>query len=129
MENRYKVVAIGNAYDHTVVENLYADHLSDIYIQSPYWSDDSRDVINHDDNYMGQQEFVMPVQDGVMYRDTVTLYSSHVDTEVEIYGLPAPQSRADMPYELSFENSNAQTSFENAINTEEKGNYLSGIVL
>lgn len=118
---RYKVVAIGNAYDHTVVENLYADHLSDIYIQSPYWSDDSRDVINHDDNYMGQQEFVMPVQDGVMYRDTVTLYSSHVDTEVEIYGLPAPQSRADMPYELSFENSNAQTSFENAINTEEKG--------
>ena len=30
-------------------------------------------------------------------------------------------SRADMPYELSFENSNAQTSFENAINTEEKG--------
>ena len=59
---RYKVVAIGNAYDHTVVENLYADHLSDIYIQSPYWSDDSRDVINHDDNYMGQQEFVMPVR-------------------------------------------------------------------
>lgn len=118
---RYKVVAIGNAYDHTAVENIYANRLSDIYIQSPFWNDDSRNVINHDDNYMGQQEFVMPDQEGVMYRDTVTLYSSHVDTEVEIYGLPAPQSRADMPYELSFENSNAQTSFENEINTEVKG--------
>lgn len=118
---RYKVVAIGNAYDHTAVENIYADRLSDIYIQSPFWNDDSRNVINHDDNYMGQQEFVMPDQEGVMYRDTVTLYSSHVDTEVEIYGLPAPQSRADIPYELSFENSNAQTSFENEINTEVKG--------
>lgn len=118
---RYKVVAIGNAYDHTAVENIYANRLSDIYIQSPFWNDDSREVINHDDNYMGQQEFVMPDKEGVMYRDTVTLYSSHVDTEVEIYGLPAPQSRADMPYELSFENSNAQTSFENEINTEVKG--------
>lgn len=118
------MVAIGNAYDHTAVENIYANRLSDIYIQSPFWNDDSRNVINHDDNYMGQQEFVMPDQEGVMYRDTVTLYSSHVDTEVEIYGLPAPQSRADIPYELSFENSNAQTSFENEINTEVKGTII-----
>lgn len=119
---RYRIVALGNAYDHTQVVNLYADKLSDIYFQSPFWKDGKGSLVtNHDDNYLGVKDFVMPAQDGMMYRDTVTMYSSHVDTEVEIHGLPAPQSREDIPYELSFENSNAQTSFENRINTEEKG--------
>lgn len=119
---RYRVVALGNAYDHTQVVNLYADKLSDIFFQSPFWKDGKGSLVtNHDDNYLGVKDFVMPAQDGMMYRDTVTMYSSHVDTEVEIHGLPAPQSRADIPYELSFEDSNAQTSFENRINTEEKG--------
>lgn len=66
----------------------------------------------------------MPDQEGVMYRDTVTLYSSHVKVDVEIHGLPAPDaSRQDagIPYQLSFENSNAQTSFENEVNLSEKG--------
>lgn len=119
---RYRVVALGNAYDHTKVVNLTANRLSDIHFQSPFWKDGAGNlVINHDHNYLGVNEFVMPVKEGVMYRDTVTMYSSHVNTEVEIHGLPAPQSREDIPYELSFENSNAQTSFENRINTEEKG--------
>lgn len=119
---RYRIVALGNAYDHTQVVNLYADKLSDIYFQSPFWKDGKGSLVtNHDDNYLGVKDFVMPAQDGMMYRDTVTMYSSHVDTEVEIHGLPAPQSREDIPYELSFEDSNAQTSFENRINTEEKG--------
>ena len=119
---RYRIVALGNAYDHTQVVNLYADKLSDIYFQSPFWKDGKGSLVtNHDDNYLGVKDFVMPAQDGMMYRDTVTMYSSHVDTEVEIHGLPAPQSREDIPYELSFENSNAQTSFENRINTGEKG--------
>lgn len=56
-----------------------------------------------------------------MYRDTVTLYSAHIDTEIEIHGLPAPEAGSAIPYELSLENSNAQTSFENVINTGEKG--------
>ena len=118
---RYKVVAVGNAYDHTQVVNLNATSFSDIYIQSPFWNDDSSPVTNHDDNYLGQKEFVMPEQEGVMYRDTVTLYSAHIDTEIEIHGLPAPEAGSAIPYELSLENSNAQTSFENEINTGEKG--------
>ena len=76
---RYKVVAVGNAYDHTQVVNLESStSFDEIYIQSPYWGVPDP-VINHDDNYLGQQEFVMPEGNLTMYRDTVTLYSAHVD--------------------------------------------------
>ncbi|WP_300814600.1 FimB/Mfa2 family fimbrial subunit [uncultured Bacteroides sp.] len=118
---RYKVVAVGNAYDHTQVVNLTSStSFENIYIQSPYWGVPDP-VINHDDNYMGQKEFVMPEGNFVMYRDTVTLYSSHVDVDIEITGLPAPQTRDEMPINVRFEHSNAQTSFNNEINLDEKG--------
>lgn len=122
---RYKVVAVGNAYDHTEVVNYATEtDFANIYLQAPTWSDPDVPVTNHDYNYLGQKEFVMPDQEGVMYRDTVTLYSSHIKVDVEIHGLPAPDaSRQDagVPYQLSFENSNAQTSFENEVNLSEKG--------
>lgn len=118
---RYKVVAIGNAYDHTQVVNLTSSTSFDnIYIQDPNWGVPDP-VINHDDNYMGQQEFVMPEGNFVVYRDTVTLYSSHVDVDIEITGLPAPQTRGELPLSVRIENSNAQTSFNNEINLDEKG--------
>ena len=118
---RYKVVAIGNAYDHTQVVNLESETSFDnIYIQSPYWGVPDP-VINHDDNYLGQQEFVMPDGNYVMYRDTVTLYSAHIDVDIEITGLPAPQTRSELPISVRIENSNAQTSFNNEINLDEKG--------
>lgn len=118
---RYKVVAVGNAYDHTEVVNLTSSTSFDnIYIQSPYWGVPDP-VINHDDNYMGQKEFVMPEGNLTMYRDTVTLYSSHVDVDIEVTGLPAPQTRDEMPVNVRIEHSNAQTSFNNEINLDEKG--------
>ena len=49
----------------------------------------------------------------------MTLYSAHINVEVEINGLPAPENvRAgeDMPYKLMFEQSNAQTDFEGNVN-------------
>jgi len=123
--HRYKVVAVGNPYDHTEVVNYATENdFGNIYLQDPAWSDPNVPVTNHDYNYLGQKEFVMPDQEGVMYRDTVTLYSAHVKVDVEIHGLPAPDaSRQDagIPYQLSFENSNAQTSFNNEINLSEKG--------
>lgn len=123
--HRYKVVAVGNPYDHTEVVNYATENdFGNIYLQDPAWSDPDVPVTNHDYNYLGQKEFVMPDQEGVMYRDTVTLYSAHVKVDVEIHGLPAPDaSRQDagIPYQLSFENSNAQTSFNNEINLGEKG--------
>jgi len=118
---RYKVVAVGNAYDHTQVVNLTsATSFDDIYIQDPNWGIPDP-VTNHDDNYLGVQEFVMPEGNFVMYRDTVTMYSAHVDVDIEITGLPAPQTRSDLPINVRIENSNAQTSFNNEINLDEKG--------
>lgn len=123
--HRYKVVAVGNPYDHTEVVNYATENdFGNIYLQDPAWSDPNMDVTNHDYNYLGQQEFVMPEQEGVMYRDTVTLYSSHIKVDVEIHGLPAPDAsrqNVGVPYQLSFENSNAQTSFTNEVNLGEKG--------
>ena len=122
---RYKVVAVGNPYDHTEVVNYATENdFGNIYLQDPAWSDPNIDVTNHDYNYLGEQEFVMPEQEGVMYRDTVTLYSAHIKVVVEIHGLSAPDvSRQDegISYELRFENSNAQVSFENEVNVSEKG--------
>lgn len=118
---RYKVVAVGNAYDHTKVVNLTSSTSFDnIYIQDVNWGIDPV-TTNHDDNYLGQQEFVMPEGNLTMYRDTVTLYSAHVDVDIEITGLPAPQTRGEMPVSVRIENSNAQTSFNNEINLDEKG--------
>ena len=116
---RYKVVALGNAYDDTEVVNLNATSFDDIFIQSPNWGS-GEDVTCHDHNYLGQKEFFVAGGDGVMTRDTVTLYSSHVNVSVEIHGLPAPANN-DIIYQLSIENSNARTSFNNEVDTEEKG--------
>ena len=66
-----------------------------------------------------------------MYRDTVTLYSAHVKVFVEIHGLPAPsgtRQTAGIPYQLSFENSNAQVSFNNEINLNEKGSIYPDLI-
>ena len=50
---RYKVVAVGNAYDHTKVVNLESETDFDhIYIQDVNWGIDPV-TTNHDDNYSG----------------------------------------------------------------------------
>lgn len=118
---RYKVVAVGNAYNHTQVVNLTSSTSFDnIFLQDPNWGI-SDPVSSHDDNYIGQKEFVMPEGNLIMYHDTVTLYSSHVDVDIEIVGWPAPSVRNEMPLNVRLENSNAQISFNNEINLDEKG--------
>ena len=129
---RYKVVAVGNAYDATQVVNVTATSFDDIFLQSPDWDGDGGNVVtNHDHNYLGQKIFEMPAQEGVMYRDTVTLYSSHINVDIEIHGLPAPGgSRQDaaIPYELRIEDSNAQCSFNNEVNADEKGTIVPDLI-
>lgn len=125
---RYKVVAVGNPYEHTEVVGVQSStDFDDIFIQEPGWGD-GQTVTTHDHNYLGQLEFVMPEQEGLIHRDTVTLQSSHINLRVEIHGLPAPadtrqEGESNMPYRLSIENSNAQTSFNNEVNAdpEQKG--------
>lgn len=117
----YKVVAVGNAKERTQVVNLDSRDFDNIFIQHPNWGTSQR-VNGHDDNYMTQKVIEVPGNNRRL-QDTVTLVSSHIDVAVEIFGLEKPGStRADdIPYELSFENSNAQTSFNNEINMAEKG--------
>ena len=130
---RYKVVAVGNAYDATEVVNLHATNFDDIFIQSPQWDGTGQETVsNHDHNYLGQEIFQMPAGEFTVYRDTVTLYSAHIDVDITVTGLPAPAEAAAMmgvttkadnalPIRLRIENSNAQTSFNNEINESEKG--------
>lgn len=126
---RYKVVALGNAFDDTEVVNLSATSFDDIYIQSPNWGDTTSDEVTcHDHNYMGQKEFYVPGGDGVMYRDTVTLYSSHINVIVEVHGLSAPSRANEGNYQLSFDNSNARTSFNNEVDPSEKGTIYPDLV-
>lgn len=88
---KYKVVAVGNAYERTEVVNLTSEtEFNKIYLQHPAWGTDD-DVDGHDHNYIGQEEFFVPSKDEfTVYRDTVTLYSAHVNVNIEINGLPAP---------------------------------------
>lgn len=122
---KYKVVAVGNAYERTEVVNVASEtDFSNIYLQHPAWGTDEQ-VDGHDHNYIGQKEFYIPAEgEFTVFRDTVTLYSAHVNVEIEINGLPAPDAvRAgeEIPYTLMIQQSNAQTDFEGHINTEEKG--------
>ena len=121
---KYKVVAVGNAYERTEVVNLESEtDFNNIYLQHPAWGTEEK-VDGHDHNYMGLKEFYIPATGGfTVYRDTVTLYSAHVNVEIEINGLPAPENtrEGEHPFALSIEQSNAQTDFNGNINVEEKG--------
>ena len=123
---KYRVVAVGNAFNRTEVENLTSEtDFNKIFIQHPAWGSGEGKVDGHDHNYLGQLDFTMPGDENFMvYRDTVTLYSAHINVDIEINGLPAPDALGEggeIPYELRIEESNAQTDFNGDINMEEKG--------
>ena len=123
---KYRVVAVGNAFNRTEVENLTSEtDFNKIFIQHPAWGSGEGKVDGHDHNYLGQLDFTMPGDENfTVYRDTVTLYSAHINVDIEINGLPAPDALGEggeIPYELRIEESNAQTDFNGDINMEEKG--------
>lgn len=123
---KYRVVAVGNAFNRTEVENLTSEtDFNKIFIQHPAWGLGEGKVDGHDHNYLGQLDFTMPGGENfTVYRDTVTLYSAHINVDIEINGLPAPDALGEggeIPYELRIEESNAQTDFNGDINMEEKG--------
>lgn len=113
---KYTLVALGNAYDRTTVEGTGSSDLSRTYIQHPSWGT-STQIPGHDHNYMGQKVIEIPSGSKSLH-ETVRLYSSHIDVDVEIHGLQAPASgqAAVSPCRLSFLNANAQTDFNNEIN-------------
>lgn len=123
---KYRVVAVGNAFNRTEVENLTSEtDFNKIFIQHPAWGSGEGKVDGHDHNYLGQLDFTMPGDENfTVYRDTVTLLSAHINVDIEINGLPAPDALGEggeIPYELRIEESNAQTDFNGDVNMEEKG--------
>ena len=115
---RYRVVVVGNAHDRTAVVNEESGDYARIYIQHPNWGTDDV-VTGHDHNYIGDCYFEIGADK--LVRDTVTMESAHINVEVEIKGLNL-NTKAVEGYTLVFENSNAQTSFENEVNPGAQGN-------
>ena len=115
---RYRVVTVGNAYGQTAVVNEESGDYDHIYIQHPNWGTDDV-VTGHDHNYIGDCYFEIGADK--LVRDTVTMESAHINVEVEIKGLNL-NTKAVEGYTLVFENSNAQTSFENEVNPGAQGN-------
>lgn len=111
----YTVVAVGNAKGRTEVVNLDSRDFETISIQHPDWNTAEK-VDGHDKNYLAKKEIDVP-DNNRRLRDTLTLYSAHIDVAVEIYGLERQESKngEGFPYELTFEKANAQTSFNNNI--------------
>ena len=119
MPGRYRVVVVGNAYDRTAVVNKESGDYDRIYIQHPNWGTDEV-VEGHDHNYIGDAYFEIGADK--LVRDTVTMESAHVNVEVEIKGAYMGTKADNGGYTLVFENSNAQTSFENEVNPGAQGN-------
>lgn len=119
-QGTYRVVALGNAYDKTQVKDINSGDLAKTYIQHPNWGTASA-VEGHDHNYMGSKLINVP-GDNKFLRDTLELFSSHINVSVEIHGMAAPESstRTAGGYTLSLENANALTNFNNETNPDEK---------
>ncbi len=117
---RYRVVAVGNPHDYTQVTNIESGDFTNTFIQNPNWGT-SAPITTHDDNYLGQKEIMIPSGHHVMHNDTIRLYSSHVDVDIEVCGLPSPAESSQMPVTVSIENANEQTDFNNDINLSAKG--------
>ena len=118
MPGRYRVVVVGNAYDRTAVVNKESGDYDRIYIQHPNWGTDEV-VEGHDHNYIGDAYFEIGADK--LVRDTVTMESAHVNVEVEIKGAYMGTKADNGGYTLVFENSNAQTSFENLFRMDGDG--------
>lgn len=113
-EGRYILVALGNAYHRTTVVGEGGGDLESVFIQHPDWGSEPY-MGGHDHNYLGRKEIVVPGGGDATLRETVQLYSSHIDMEVEIHGLPAPGGEGAAGCRLVLEGANAQVGFDNEV--------------
>lgn len=125
-EGTYKVVAVGNAYDKTVVKDIQAADFSKTYLQHPNFGTASA-MDGQDHNYLGSKTLIVPGNNKYLH-ETVDLFSSHINVDIEIHGLPAPAAGGSVPYKLCIEQANAQTNFNNKVNSTAKGTYYPELV-
>lgn len=116
----YTFVALGNAGKNTDVSDMNASDFDGIFIQHPSFGS-GKPVKTHDHNYLGKKR-VEVMESLKKTRDTLELFSSHINVSVEIYGLGSPESgtKSSVPYELAFDNTNARTSFNNKVSDKDK---------
>lgn len=114
----YEVVALGNAFEHTgVAMGVHRSRSKDAFIYSPNWKK-SVPVENYDRNYLGRKTVVIPSGNHVITNDTVVFYSSHINVEIEITGLPVSETGRggiSSPISIRLENVNVQTTLDNKV--------------
>lgn len=113
-EDEYTLVTVANAKKHTYVHEAPSDQREQFYLQHPNWYQAGDVVETHDHNYIGEVKISVS-NNGIEHRDTVNLRSSHVNMEIQIEGLPAPATRAAIPYTLRIENCHARINFYNEL--------------
>ena len=113
-EDGYTLVTVANANRHTYIVEGTGNNREEFHLQHPDWYRTGDVVETHDHNYIGEVKVTIDKR-GVTHRDTVQLRSAHVNMDIQIEGLPAPTSRADIPYTLRIENSHARISFYNRL--------------
>jgi hypothetical protein len=109
-DGEYTLVTVANAKKHTSIHEAPSDQREQFYLQHPNWYQAGDVVETHDHNYIGEVR-VQITSDGVELRDTISFRSAHVNMEIQIEGLPAPATRANIPYTLRIEQSHARTNF------------------
>ena len=113
-EDEYTLVTVGNAKKHTYVHEAPSDQREQFYLQHPNWYQAGDVVETHDHNYIGEVKISVS-NNGIEHCDTISLRSAHVNMEIEITGLDAPATRADIPYTLRIEKSHARINFYNEL--------------
>ena len=113
-EDEYTLVTVVNAGKHTYVVESTADQREQFYLQHPDWYKAGDVVETHDHNYIGEVKISVS-NSSIEHRDTVSLRSAHVNMDIEITGLDAPATRADIPYILRIEQSHARINFYNQL--------------
>lgn len=113
-DGEYTLITVANAQQHTSIVDGVSDQRDNYYLQHPDWNRAGDVIPTHDHNYIGEVR-VKVADDGIERRDTVKLRSAHVNMDIQIEGLPAPATRADIPYTLRIENCHARINFYNQL--------------
>ena len=111
---KYKLVALGNKNSFTefrIINDLYT-----AIIESPLFLM-GKETVNHDYNYLGYSELIIPDDYKNITVDTVDLSSSHIKVDLEINGLPSPVRSSDKidPVSVRIIKANAQTLYNNQV--------------
>ncbi len=112
---KYSLVAVANAYDRTEVKSA-GGNLEHTFIQHPQWQSETV-LPGQDENYLGRCEFQVPGFH-TLQKDTIQLFSAHLDAYVEVHGLQPPlrsDEAASTGYRISIVNANAQTNLLNQV--------------